>query len=280
MGYECFDVEVADKVGHIRMNRPEKSNSMIPAFWRELPEIVDGFSASGSVRAIVLSSEGRHFCSGMDLEVFANDESIGPQADSGHRSRRNERFRSTAMKLQDTFTALERSRVPVLCAIQGACVGGGIDLVSAADMRYADESAFFSIAEINIGMTADVGTFPRLVKLIPEGVVRELAYTGRRIYADEARSVGLVNRVFPDQETMLSEVMKIAAEIARKPPMAVYGCKKMITYSRDHTTADTLDYIAAWNAAMLLPSEMQEAMKANGEKRPGEFVDLPAKRAR
>ena len=274
MGYECFDVEVVDRVGHIRMNRPEKSNSMIPAFWRELPEIVDGWSQSGSVRAVVLSADGRHFCSGMDLAVFANDESIGPKAASGHRSRRNERFRSTALKLQDTFTALERARMPVLCAIQGACVGGGIDMVSAADMRYADESAFFSIAEINIGMTADVGTLQRMPKLVAEGIVRELAYTGRRWSAAEAHAAGFVNAVFPDHDALVNGVMEIAAEIATKSPMAVWGTKQTMHYTRDHSVADGLDFIANWNAAMFDTDDMGEAFTAQMEQRAAEFPDL------
>ncbi|MEM7274799.1 MAG: enoyl-CoA hydratase-related protein, partial [Actinomycetota bacterium] len=179
MGHECFDVEIEDKVAHVRMNRPERSNSMIPAFWRELPAITDELSRSGSVRAMVLSGEGKHFCSGMDLEVFATDDGVGADAGRGseYRSRRNERFRSTAIKLQDTFSALERARMPVLAAVQGACVGGGIDMISACDMRYATEDAFFSIQEINIGMTADVGTLQRMPKLVPEGLVRELAPT-------------------------------------------------------------------------------------------------------
>lgn len=275
MGYQCFEVEVADKVGHIRMNRPEKSNSMIPAFWRELPEIIDDLSAGGSVRAIVLSSEGRHFCSGMDLEVFsASDELDTGGGGSGHRSRRNERFRSTALKLQDTFTSLERARVPVLCAIQGACVGGGIDLVSAADMRYADESAFFSIAEINIGMTADVGTLQRMPKLVPEGIVRELAYTGRRWSAAEAKAAGFVNAVYPDHASLVDAVMGVAAEIASKSPMAVWGTKQTMHFTRDHSVADGLEYIANWNAAMFDTDDMAEAFTAKMEKRDADFPDL------
>lgn len=275
MGYECFDVEVTDKVAHIRMNRPEKSNSMVPAFWRELPEIVDGLSSSGSVRAIVLSSTGRHFCSGMDLEVFAGNDTIGPGAGtSGHRSRRNERFRSTALKLQDTFTALERARIPVLCAIQGACVGGAIDMVTAADMRYADESAFFSIAEINIGMTADVGTLQRMPKLVPEGIVRELAYTGRRWSAAEAKAAGFVNEVFADHDALLAGVMDVAAEIATKSPMAVWGTKQTMHYTRDHSVADGLEFIANWNAAMFDTDDMAEAFTAKMEKRDADFPDL------
>jgi enoyl-CoA hydratase len=177
--------------------------------------------------------------------------------------------------MQYAFTCLEECRVPVLAAIQGGCIGGGVDMVTACDMRYATEDAFLTIFEVNIGMTADVGTFPRLVKLIPEGIVRELAYTGRRMSAHEAQAVGLVNRVFPDQETMLAEVTAIAREIASKAPLAVYGCKRMINYARDHTTADALDYIGIWNASMLQPDEMAEALAANAEKRRGDFVDLP-----
>ncbi len=274
MGYECFDVEITDKVGHIRMNRPEKSNSMIAAYWRELPQIVDEMSASGSVRAVVLSSEGRHFCSGMDLEVFTSNDDIGPTSSRGHRSRRNERFRSTALKLQDTFTSLERARMPVLCAIQGACVGGAIDLVSAADMRYADASAFFSIAEINIGMTADVGTLQRMPKLVPEGLVRELAYTGRRWTAEEAKAAGFVNAIFDDHDSLVDGVLAIAAEIAQKSPMAVWGTKQTMHYTRDHSVADGLEFIANWNAGMFDTDDMAEAFAAKVEKREPLFPDL------
>ncbi|MDJ0769560.1 MAG: crotonase/enoyl-CoA hydratase family protein [Ilumatobacter sp.] len=274
MGYECFDVEVTDRVAHIRMIRPEKSNSMIPSFWRDLPEIVDGLSASGSVRAVVLSAEGKHFCSGMDLEVFAGDDSIGPSAASGHRSRRNERFRSTALKLQETFTCLERARMPVLCAIQGACIGGGVDMVSAADMRYATESAFFSIQEINIGMTADVGTLQRMPKLVAEGIVRELAYTGRRWSAAEAHGAGFVNAIYADHDAMVSGVMEVAAEIASKSPMAVWGTKQTMHYTRDHPVADGLEFVANWNAAMFDTDDMREAFAARIEQRAPDFPDL------
>ena len=286
MPYESFKVTIENQIAHLQLCRPEKRNSMTPAFWRELPQIVKDIDQNSKARVIVISSTGKAFTAGMDLAVFGADPDVsGESADDDTaqntaRLQHGARFHDAIDYYQESFSCLENCRIPVLAAIQGACVGGGVDFVTACDMRYATEDAFLSIFEINIGMTADVGTFPRLVKLIPEGVVRELAYTGRRIYAEEARSIGLVNRVFADQQAMLTEVMKIAAEIASKAPMAVYGCKKMITYSRDHTTADTLDYIGAWNAAMLLPSEMQEAMKANAEKRPGEFVDLPAKRTR
>ncbi len=274
MGYQCFDLEVNDKVAHLKMIRPDKLNSMIPSFWSELPQIVDELSASGSVRAMVLSGEGRHFCSGMDLEVFANNDSIGPQASSGNRSRRNERFRSTAMKLQETFSCMENARMPILAAIQGGCIGGGIDMVSACDMRYATDDAFFSIAEINIGMTADVGTLQRMPKLVAEGIVRELAYTGRRWSAAEALQHGFVNATYTDHETMLASVLDVAAEIASKSPMAVWGTKQTMHYTRDHSVADGLEYIANWNAAMFDTDDMAEAFTAQMEKRDAEFPDL------
>ncbi len=251
MGYTCFDVSVDDKVAHVKMIRPERHNSMIPAFWGELPAIVDELSASGSVRAMVLSAEGRNYCSGMDLEVFTGDNAVSAASGpSGHRSRRNERFRSTALKLQDSFSAMERARFPVLAAIQGACVGGGVDMVSATDIRYATADAWFAITEIDIGMTADVGTLQRMPKLVAEGIVRELAYTGRRWTAEEAHAAGFVNAVYPDHETMVDAVLDIAGQIATKSPMAVWGTKQTMHYTRDHSVADGLEFIAAFQLAM------------------------------
>jgi enoyl-CoA hydratase len=276
MTYHCFDVSITDRIAHVVLNRPEKRNNMIRAFWDELPRIIHDIDGQSRARVIVISSTGPHFSSGIDTGMFA-DNSIapGPDAQRAARLQHGARFYDHVLDMQRTFTALEQCRIPVLAAIQGGCIGGGVDLVTACDMRYATEDAFITIFETNIGMTADVGTFPRLVKLIPEGIVRELAYTGRRMPAREAQACGLVNRVFADQATMLTEVMAIARDIASKAPLAVYGCKKMITYARDHGTADGLDYIGIWNASMLQKEEIQEAIRANAEKRAGEFVELP-----
>lgn len=275
MGYECFNLEISDKVAHLVMNRPAKANSMIASFWRELPEIIDELSDSGAVRALVLSAEGRHFNSGMDLEVFGNDPAIGaPPAGKSFRSRRGERFRTTALKLQESFTALERARMPVLAAIQGACVGGGVDMVSACDMRYATGDAFFSIAEVNIGMTADVGTLQRMPKLVAEGIVRELAYTGRRWTAAEAHAAGFLNAIYDDHETLVAAVLETATEIASKSPMAVWGTKQAMHYTRDHSVTDSLEYIATWNAAMFDTDDMAEAFTAQMDKRDADFPDL------
>ncbi len=279
MTYQCFDVTITDKIAHIVLNRPDKRNSMIRAFWDELPRIIEDIDQNARARVIVISSTGPHFSSGIDTAMFS-DDSISPSAEAQREARlqHGARFYEAVQRMQRTFNLLEGCRIPVLAAIQGGCIGGGVDLATACDMRYATEDAFVTVFEVNIGMTADVGTFPRLVKLIPEGIVRELAYTGRRMPAREAQACGLFNRVFADQTSMLSEVMAIAREIASKAPLAVYGCKRMINYARDHSTADGLDYISIWNASMLQREEILEAIKANGEKRPGVFVDLPATR--
>jgi enoyl-CoA hydratase len=275
--YHCFEVSVDDQVAHVVLNRPEKRNAMSPEFWDELPAIVRRIDDDALARVIVISSTGPHFSAGLDLQAFDPAQGLGGLAAEDDLARRQQgaRFYQNVLHMQRSFSCLEEARIPVLAAIQGGCIGGGVDLVSACDMRYATEDAFLTIFEINVGMTADVGTFPRMVKLLPEGVVRELAYTGRRMPAAEARALGLVNRVYADQAEMLEGVMEVAREIAGKPPLAVYGCKRMINYARDHTTADGLDYIGIWNASMLQPAEMAEAVTARAQKRPGRFADLP-----
>ena len=273
MTYTCFDVETKDDIAHIRMIRPDKANSMIPEFWDELPQIVNQLSEGNDARAIVLSAEGRHFCSGMDLSVFADNNDVSVQSNAKHISRQRASFRTTALQLQRTFSCLEESRLPVLSAIQGACIGGGIDMVSVTDLRYATKDAFFCIQEINIGMTADVGTLQRMPKLVPEGVVRELAYTGRNMSASEAKERGFVNEIYEDQDAMDDAVLEIAKEIASKSPMAIWGTKQTLNYGRDHSVADSLEYIATWNAAMFDPDDMAEAFMAQTENRDAEFPD-------
>ena len=270
-GYTCFDIQLEDGVATVTMNRGEQLNTMVPAFWEELPTLVRELDSSGGARVIVLASTGRHFSAGMDLAVFGDRPDGNAKAGPG-RLRAN--MRANLLHLQETFSVLEKARMPVLAAIQGGCIGGAVDMVTACDMRYATEDAFFCIQEINIGMTADVGTLQRLPKLIPEGVCRELAYTGRRMPAAEAKAVGLVNEVFADHEELLDGVREVARTIASKSPLAIYGSKEMITYTRDHSTADSLDHIATWQSGMFQPSEMMESFKARTEKRDGDFEDL------
>lgn len=274
MSYQCFVVQVDDHVAHVQFNRPDKRNSMVAAFWAELPTLVNELDDRGDIRAIVLSSTGPHFTSGMDISVFAGTgESGNPKA----ALQKPARFYDVVRHLQASFTSLEKARVPVLAAVQGGCIGAGVDLVSACDMRYATRDAFFTIFETNIGMTADVGTFPRLCKLMPDGLVRELAYTGRKMSGEEAKDCGLVNAVYDTQEEMVEAVLGIACEIAKKAPMAVYGCKQMILHARDHSVADTLDHVAVWNAGFFQTEEVKEAMMANQQKRKGDFVALPSR---
>jgi enoyl-CoA hydratase len=184
------------------------------------------------------------------------------------------------MALQDAFTCLEEARMPVLVAIQGASVGGAMDLITACDCRYATKDAFFSVHETAIGMTADVGTYPRLVKLIPEGWARQMSYTAERVGAEKAREIGLVNEVYDSAEEMLEAVMVIARQIAAHAPLAVSGAKRMVNYARDHSTADGLDYIATWNASMLDGEAIRNTFmaQAKGEK-PEYDALLPVKKA-
>lgn len=266
----CFDVRIDHGVAHIRLNRPDAFNAMNRAFWNELPAIVREIDDRALARCIVLSAAGKHFSAGMDLSVF---DGVDAARDTD-RATAGEEMRRFVLHLQDAFSCLDRARMPVLAAIQGACIGGGVDLSSACDIRYATADAWFCIHEINIGMTADVGTFPRLCKLIPEGWVRELAYTGRKLPAAKAREIGLVNEVFDTHEAMMEHVMATAREIAAKAPVAVTGSKVMINYARDHSIADGLDYIATWQTGMFSGPHMAEAFKARQEKRDGVFPDL------
>lgn len=276
MTYECFEVTEIGKVTHVQLSRGDNLNTMIPAFWSELPKIINAISDEGKARAIVISSTGKHFCAGMDLSVFTSGGlESGAKIEKG---RRNALTRGSALHLQDSFTCFEKARMPVLTAIQGGCVGGAVDMVTAADMRYASEDAWFCIQEINIGMTADVGTLQRLPKIIPEGVARELAYTGRRMSAKKAYEVGLVNQIFSTHEELVEGVLNIAGEIATKSPLAIWGTKESINFTRDHSVADSLNFIATWQAGMYQPQDMASVFEAQSKNEEPEFDDLPPAR--
>ena len=274
MAYECFEVEVSDKVAEVRLSRPEQYNSMIPAFWTELPAIIRELDQGSDARVIVLSSTGKHFCAGMDLAVFTGGNGNIEGGTQGEVGRQRANMRRNVLQLQETFSSMEKARIPVLAAIQGGAIGGAVDMITACDMRYMSADAFLCIQEINIGMTADVGTLQRLPKIIPEGIARELAYTGRRMLAEEAKACGLINEIFPDAEALRAGVMGVARLIAEKSPLAIWGTKEMINYSRDHSTEDSLNYIATWQTGMFQPQDMAETFKAKMEKRDPEFDDL------
>jgi len=207
----------------------------------------------------------------MDLAVFSAN---GPN-DNIELGRKHDQLRRLVLKLQDCFSVLEKARMPVLVAIQGGCIGGAVDMVTAADCRYCTQDAFFSIEETKLGMTADVGTLQRLPKLISIGLVKELAYTGRRMPAEEAKQAGLVNQVYDDQQTMITAVLAIAAEIAARSPLAVTGCKEMINYARDHSVQDSLQYMSVWQSGMFQPqNDMMEIFTAKAQNRAPEFAEL------
>ena len=268
--YTCFDVSVEDHIAHVVMNRPDEFNSMTRLFWKELPEIVKEIDKNAQARVILLTGEGKHFSSGMDLANFSSNGSDKKKDPA----RMRETFYHEILELQDTFTALEECRLPTIAAIQGACVGGGIDMVTACDMRYCSSDAFFKIAEVDIGLAADVGTLQRLPSLIPIAAVRELAYTGRKFDAVEAKTLGMVNEVFESYEELMIEVEKIAQTIASKSPLVTRVIKKQINYARDHSVQDSLDYHAAWNSSLLSGRDMEVAMTSYMNKENGEYDDL------
>jgi len=280
MTHTCFDIDIRQGVAHLVLKRGDALNTMTPAFWRELPEIVREIDAGAKARVIVISSTGKHFTAGMDLSVFGSSEGLltGEGADGQSAGQKREAFRRFVGVLQDSFTALDDARLPVLAAVQGGCIGAGVDLISATDIRYCTADAFFCIHEINLGMTADVGTFPRLSHLIPQGWVREMAYTGRRLPAAKAKEIGLVNEVFETHDEMVGQVLATAREIAAKAPLAVTGSKVMLNYARDHSIADGLDYIATWQAGMFQSADVVESVAAQGEKRTPTYRDLQGMR--
>ena len=274
MTYRCFDVDISDRVATVRLSRPDELNTMTPEFWRELPQIVTQISDDASARVVVISSTGKHFSAGMDLSVFGGGGSSSLAGSDGEVGRKHARTRSHAKALQWSFTALEKARLPVIAAVQGGVIGGAVDLVTACDLRYATADAFFCVQEINIGMTADVGTLQRLGKVVPEGFAREMAYTGRRVPAARAYEVGLVQEVYTDHESLLEGVLETAREIAAKSPLAVWGTKVAMNFARDHSVDEGLEQIATWQAGMFQPADMAEAFTAKAEKREPDFPDL------
>ncbi|WP_372863091.1 crotonase/enoyl-CoA hydratase family protein [Spongiibacter sp.] len=268
--FETLALRMEQHVAWVALNRPDKANAMNEAMWAELQQCFEWADAEPGVRVVVLCGEGKNFCAGIDLGMFAGlAEVMGRQPELG---RRIEWFRRHIKSLQANLSAIEQCRKPVLAAIHGNCVGGGIDMVSACDMRYCAEGAVFSIKEIDIGIVADVGTLQRLPKLISPGMVSELALSGRNVGAAEAERIGLVNRAYNSYEEMIDGVSELAQSIARKSPLAVRGTKEMIRYSRDHSVDDALNYVATWNAGMLSQEDAMLAISAASGEAP-DFKD-------
>ncbi|HWH81613.1 MAG TPA: enoyl-CoA hydratase-related protein [Burkholderiaceae bacterium] len=253
-----FSLAAEAGVAHLQLNRPERLNTMALPFFPLLRDAVRGLQAAGETRALVISSTGKHFCAGMALDVFdAGPDALGT---ASARSRLN--FQETLRQLIDCFTALDEARFPVVCAVQGGCVGGGLDLASACDIRVCSADAFFTVQEIQIGMMADLGSLQRLAKIVPPGVARELAYTGARLGAERALAIGLVNAVLPDAGATLERALQLAREIATKSPLAIAGSKLALNHARDHGTAASLAQMTLLQSAIFDTDEMAIAIAA------------------
>jgi len=254
MGYECFELQAADGVAHLRMSRPDRRNAMTAAFWRELPEIVRGLDAAGDTRVMLLSSTGPHFCAGLDVSMF------GSGGFSTENVPARKIFRAKLEELQDSLNALSGARFPVIAAVQGGCIGGGVDMATACCLRYATRDAYFVIQEINLGMMADVGTFNRMPKQLPEAVVRELGYTGDRLTAERAERLGFVNGLYDTHEQLVAGALEVARRIAAKAPVAIAATKQMISYTRDHSVAESFAYLNALQPAIFDIEEIRRAL--------------------
>ena len=271
-GYAFDTLEVTDEGGHVlhvKLNRPKKLNAMNSQFWEDFRECFYKVAADPSVRAVVVSGNGRIFTTGLDL--MGNSMPTGGSKDAG---RKAFHIRRHVMHLQETFTAMERCPQPVIAAMHGACIGGGIDLATACDIRYASPECWFSIKEVDIGLAADVGTLQRIQKVVGNtGLVKELAFTARKFEAAEALSFGFLTRVYP-QETLLAKAVEQAKAIAAKSPLAIAGTKVSLNFARDHTVADGLEQIAAWNGSALQTGDVIKAAQASFKKKNAEFAKL------
>lgn len=268
--FTSLNLTVNQQIAYIELNRPDKMNALDGTLWREIGEVFRWVDITPEVRVAVLRGAGQHFCAGIDFalvgEILDAVETLSP-------GRKEEQLRRIIHDLQASFTALETCCKPVLAAVHGVCIGGGLDLIAACDLRYASAAAKFSLKEVDLAIVADIGSLQRLPYLMGEGQVRELAFTARSFAAEEARSMGLVNRVFSDAVALDAGVRELATEIASKSPLTVRGIKQVLNYSRDHRVADGLEYVATWNAAMLLSDDTREAALAAMQKRPARFAD-------
>lgn len=266
---QCFSLKIENHIAHLVLNRPEALNTMGPRFWSELDGVLSDLHKSKTARVLVISSTGKHFSAGMALETFAGAIQMDDQSPEGRAA-----IFDNLTAMQSTFTKLETLRIPVIAALQGGVIGGAVDMVTACCIRYGSKDTFFCIQEINIGMVADVGTLQRLPKLVPLAVVKELAYTGRRMPADKALGYGLLNAVFDTHEATLQAALQCAAEIASKPPVAIWGTKQAVHYARDHTVDEALKQMGWLQAAIWSNRHVGEAVTAFQGKRSGNFPDL------
>ena len=267
---DFFTLSTNTGIAHLQLNRPERLNTMAPPFFPALRDAVRALHDAGDARALVISSTGKHFCAGMALDVFGGDDAF-LVADT---ARARLGFQDMLRKLIDCFSALDEAHFPVICAIQGGCIGGALDLATACDIRLCTADAFFTVQEIHIGMMADLGVLQRLVKIVPQGVAREMAYLGERLNAERALAVGLVNAVLPDADALLAHAMQLAKNIAAKSPLAIAGSKLALNHARDHGTASALRQMTLLQSAIFDSAEMATAIDAWKKKAVADFPAL------
>jgi enoyl-CoA hydratase len=260
----------ADGVAHLVLNRPERLNTLAPAFFTAFRDAVLALNAAGSTRVLLISSTGRHFSAGMALEVFAQ----GMPMLKLHDARSRLAFQSGLRALMQCFDVLEQAHFPVICAVQGGCIGGALDLAAACDIRLASTDAFFTVQEIHIGMAADLGVLQRLPKIVAPGIAREMAFTGERVGAERALAIGLVNAVAPDAATLLAQALAMARAIAAKSPLAIAGSKMALNYAVDHPISEALQQMTLLQSAIFDIDEMARAIAAWQAKGTAEFAPL------
>lgn len=267
MAYESVTVEIADHIARVTLIGPGKGNAMGPAFWAELPDVFGTLDADPEVRAIVLTGSGKNFSYGLDLAAMG---AMMPGLDAGAKDRLG--FHQKLTKMQGAINAVADCRTPTIASVHGWCIGGGVDLISAVDIRYASADAKFSVREVKLAIVADVGSLARLPLILSDGHLRELVLTGKDIDAARAEKIGLVNDVHADAEASLAAAYATAAEIAANPPLTVHGVKDVLDQQRIGRVSESLRYVAAWNSAFLPSKDLGEAVTAMFQKRPPQFT--------
>ena len=271
MDFTTLRIELDGPIARLFLNRPDKANAMSEAMWRELPQAAAWLNTQRQVRVVILAGSGRHFTAGIDLDVLSSlsQRVLGP----GCPARAREFLREWIIGAQASISAIESIRVPVIAAIQGACIGAGIDLIAACDLRHATVDAKFSIRELDLAVVADVGTVQRLRHIVGHARTAELTYSAETFTGARAETIGLVSAAHADGEALMAAVDALAANLAAKSPLTVRGVKQNLLYSRDHTVAEGLEYAAGWNAAMLISADLGEAVSAHLGKRQARFAD-------
>lgn len=268
---EVFSVERDGHVATLWLDSPERRNAMGPAFWTDLPVLMDELSDDDDVRAVVIAAKGPMFTAGLDLKTMGASV-LGGGGSGASKAAGSRRFLRDVKRLQASVTAVADCPKPTIAAVHGWCIGGGVDLITAADIRLCSADAQFSVRETKLAIVADIGTLQRLPRVVAKGHVAELAYTGKDIDADRAARIGLVNDVLPDVDSLHKAAWEMAGEIAANSPLVVQGTKQVLRASEGRTVEEGLDYVALWNAGFLQSDDLTEALTAFMEKRPPNFT--------